>query len=220
MNAVSVSHLRRLASLHDYSQPLRAGLFFCRAYGAEKWEVRGACGDAAGTNCNCDAGTGGGGDQRTRCMCRTYGAWPLFMIISQPLRAGLFFCRAYGAEETRSRKSRAFAKTLPFFVTASRVDSFGIHGKADRGLSLRLGGASAGTACCAPTKRSSDQSDGASQEFAVGAASSAPTESWYGEAGRADPRRQSGDWRSRETPFGRRAGIVVARGEVSYNHCA
>jgi hypothetical protein len=35
-DAGTVSHLRRLASLRDYSQRLRAGLFFCRAYGAEE----------------------------------------------------------------------------------------------------------------------------------------------------------------------------------------
>jgi hypothetical protein len=34
-DAGTESHLRRLDFLRDYSQRLRAGLFFCRAYGAE-----------------------------------------------------------------------------------------------------------------------------------------------------------------------------------------
>jgi hypothetical protein len=44
-DAGTVSHLRRLDFLRDCSQRLRAGLFFCRAYGAEE-EFKRAGGDA------------------------------------------------------------------------------------------------------------------------------------------------------------------------------
>jgi hypothetical protein len=45
----SVSHLRRLASLRNCSQRLRAGLFFCRAYGAEEMRSQKSRRDAGAT---------------------------------------------------------------------------------------------------------------------------------------------------------------------------
>jgi hypothetical protein len=44
-------------------------------------------------------------DQRTRGGCRTYGAW-LCSGLFPALTRWANFCRAYGAEETRSQKSR------------------------------------------------------------------------------------------------------------------